>query len=87
MGNYPLTKPARLLAGVSPAIMIPQAPTHTVSTASELLVLPAIGARRVRKIDAETPVTLVQVEQGWTLVARDGKPLGYIATSDLVPIQ
>ena len=38
--------------------------------------VPALGARRVRKLDASTPVTLVNSAAGWTLVARDTKVLG-----------
>jgi hypothetical protein len=41
----------------------------------------------VRKLDAKTPVTLVKDEAGWTLIARDGRPLGYVATRDLTPLQ
>ena len=54
---------------------------------TEFLVLPAMGARRVRKLDAKTPVTLVKSDAGWTLIAREGRPLGFVATKDLAPIQ
>jgi hypothetical protein len=37
--------------------------------------------------DVETPVTLVKSDAGWTLVAREGRPLGFVATKDLTPIQ
>ena len=46
-----------------------------------------MGARRVRKLDAKTPVTLVKSDSGWTLIAREGRPLGFVATKDLAPIQ
>lgn len=85
--NYPLAMPARVLPEAAPEIVIADKPTHQVLSEAELLVLPALGARRVRKLDAKTPLMLVRVEGGWTLVARQGRPIGYVATRDLSPIQ
>ena len=86
-GNYSLAKPTQIFAGKEPGIVMPGKATHQVTAAAELLVLPAMGARRVRKLDAKTPVTLVKSDAGWTLVAREGRPLGFVATKDLAPIQ
>jgi WD40 repeat protein/uncharacterized caspase-like protein len=86
-GNYSLVKPTQIFAGMDPGIVLPAEATHQVTSAVELLVLPAAGARRVRKLDAKTPVTLVKSDAGWTLVAREGRPLGFVATKDLTPIQ
>ncbi|MGE3988780.1 MAG: caspase family protein [Pseudorhodoplanes sp.] len=87
-GNYPIAKSSRIFPDAAPDILISSKPTHTVSgAASDLLVLPALGARRVRKLDAKTPVTVVRSERGWTLVAHEGRPVGYIATRELTPIQ
>jgi WD40 repeat protein/uncharacterized caspase-like protein len=85
--NYPLVKPTRVLDDAAPGIVIPQKPTHQIANPTELLVVPALGARRVRKLDASTPVTLVNSEAGWTLIARDAKVLGYVASRDLAPLQ
>lgn len=41
----------------------------------------------MQQLDSGTLVTLVRTEQGWTLVARDGKALGHVAQGDLLPIQ
>jgi len=41
----------------------------------------------VQKLNPGTAVTLVKTESGRTLIARDGKPLGYVATMDLLLIQ
>jgi hypothetical protein len=51
------------------------------TSATELLVLPSLGARRVRKLDAKMSVTLMKSESGWALVAREGRPLGYVMRS------
>jgi WD40 repeat protein/uncharacterized caspase-like protein len=85
-GNYSLAKPAHVLPDSEPGIVLPAKATHQVTEAAELLVLPAMGARRVRRLDAKTPVTLVRSDAGWTLVAREGRPLGFVATKDLAPI-
>jgi len=47
-------------------------------------VLPSLGARRVRKLDAKMSVTFVKSESGWALVAREGRPLGYVALRDIM---
>jgi uncharacterized caspase-like protein len=86
-GNYSLAKPARVLPDAEPGIVLPAKATHQLTEPAELLVLPAMGARRVRRLDAKTPVTLVKSDAGWTLVAREGRPLGFVATKDLTPIQ
>ena len=85
--NYPLANRMALLPPAEPGIAVPSAPTHTVSAVSELLIQPLPGAARVRKLDAKTPVTVVSTEAGWTLVAREGRMLGYVAAGDLAPIR
>ena len=84
--NYPFAKPTRVLPDAPQDIVIPDKPTDQLSTAAELLVLPALGARQVRKLQAKTPVTRVRTEGGWTLVASHGQPIGYVATRDLAPL-
>jgi len=61
--------------------------THVVSTAANLFAATAPGSTPIRKLNPGTAVTLVKREAGWTLVAREGKTLGYVASTDLVPIQ
>ena len=86
VSNYPFARPAQVLPSAAPDIVIPNRPTHLLSASAELLVLPAPGARQVRKLDAKTPLTLVRSEGGWTLVASHGRPIGYVATRDLAPL-
>jgi len=85
--NYALVKPAHVLPDAAPELAISAQPTHRLAEAADLLVLPAMDARRVRKLDVKTPVTLVKSEGAWTLVAQQGRPLGYVATRDLAPLQ
>ena len=86
--NYPLAKPTRVLGDAAPGIAIPDKPTHQIASPTELLVVPSLGARRVRKLDASTPVTLVnsdgRLDAGR---ARRARSLGYVASKDLVPLQ
>ena len=86
-GNYPLVNQFAALGGAAPGLTIAAKPTHVVSAASELLIQPAFGATSVRKLDANTPVTLVKSEAGWTLVASEGRPIGYVAAGGLTPMQ
>jgi hypothetical protein len=39
----------------------------------------AEGQEPVEKLTPGTLVRLVRSEQGWVLIAKDGKPLGYLA--------
>jgi len=84
--DYSLAITTNLVGSAEPGIVIASKPTHTLSAGIDLLVQPGLGARRVHKLDAQTPVTLVRTEGGWDLVARDGKPLGYVAAGRLAPI-
>jgi WD40 repeat protein len=86
VGNYGLIRPVPTLADQPPGIAFQDKATHQLAAGSELLVQPALGARRLRRVDARTPVALVKSENGWTLVARGGRPLGYVATKDLAPL-
>lgn len=85
--NYPLANRTALLPADASDAPIPAAPTHTISAASELLIQPALGAASVRQLDARTPVTVISSEAGWTLVAREGRMLGYVAARDLAPLR
>jgi hypothetical protein len=85
--DYALAQTTASLAGAEPRLKLATRPTHVVTGDAELLVQPTFGARRVRKLDAKTPVTLVRTDDGWDLVAKDGRPIGYVAESELMPIQ
>jgi hypothetical protein len=90
--NFPFGKPAPVLAAAgdaapgAPASTLSQ-PTHVVVTASDVFAAAGGAAPATQKLEAGTLVTLVKTEQGWTLVARNGQPLGYVASSGLAPLK
>jgi hypothetical protein len=67
-------------------------PTHIVVTASPTEVFEAIvddGPKglAIQKLPMGTPVVVMKNVNGWDLIARDGKSLGYVAHSGLAPLQ
>lgn len=83
--SYPLTKQGRVLAGDLPTLAQDHAPTVQLSQTANLQIKPTNGATVVRSLNANTKVTVIKSEGGWSLVASGGKPLGYVATRDLTP--
>jgi hypothetical protein len=62
-------------------------PKYQVAQFADLQVEPGVGATVVRSLSAKTTVTVLQTTKGWSLVARGGEPIGYIAARDLIPIR
>jgi WD40 repeat protein len=90
--NFPFGKPAPVLAAAGDAApggsaSVPVKPTHVVISGADVFAQAGGAAPATRKLEAGTLVTLVKTEQGWTLVAREGKPLGYVASSGLAPLK
>ncbi|WP_168213011.1 MULTISPECIES: hypothetical protein [unclassified Bradyrhizobium] len=42
---------------------------------------------KLQQLPAGTLLSLVTAEQGWTLVAKDGKTIGYVADAHLMRVQ
>lgn len=85
-GNYPLAKPTRIL--MDEATPVAEAkPAYQVAQSAQLQVQPGAGATVVRSLSANTRLTVLESRNGWSLVASDGKALGYVATRDLAPAQ
>jgi uncharacterized caspase-like protein len=84
--NYPLAKQTRILQDETTPVAA-AAPTVQVSQAAQLQVRPGVGATVVRSLSAKTAVTVLDSRDGWSLIASDGKPIGYVATRDLAPAQ
>jgi WD40 repeat protein/uncharacterized caspase-like protein len=83
--NYPLTRQTRLLQDeVTP--VAEAKPTYQVAQAAQLQVQPSPGGTVVRSLSAKTPVTVLESRNGWSLIASEGKPMGYVATRDLAPM-
>ena len=83
--SYPLTKQGRVLAGDLPTVAEDNAPAFQLAQTANLQIKPGPGATVVRSLNAQTAVTVLKSEGGWSLVASGGKPLGYVATRDLAP--
>jgi len=79
-------KHTSILTDTDASLSIPAQAMHVVAETTELQIEPQVGARTIHKLDAQTPVTFLRSEQGWVLVARDGKLLGYVPQSHLAPI-
>ncbi|OQW57103.1 MAG: hypothetical protein A4S14_09245 [Proteobacteria bacterium SG_bin9] len=83
--SYPLTRQGRVLAGDLPTVAEDNAPAFQLAQTANLQIKPGPGATVVRSLNAQTAVTVLKSEGGWSLVASGGKPLGYVATRDLAP--
>jgi hypothetical protein len=66
-------------------------PTHVVMQPMEVFAAPD-AATSIQNLPRGTLVTVVQTVRGWTLLARNGRQLGYVklgnaAMPDLEPVQ
>jgi uncharacterized caspase-like protein len=84
--NYPLAKQIRVLQDEETPVA-QAGPAYQLAQTAQLQIKPASGATVVRSLSAKTAVTVLRSEGGWSLIASEGKPLGYVATRDLTPIQ
>jgi WD40 repeat protein len=91
--NFALANKAEVLAtsldasSSSNAQSIPTKPTHVVISPADVYEQLAGKGRKVEQLQAGTLLSLVKTQGGWALVARDGKPVGYIAENQLARIQ
>lgn len=84
--NFPLAKQTVILQDeVTP--MAQAKPNYQLAQTAQLQITPGVGATIVRSLSARTSVTVLESKNGWSLVASEGKPLGYVATRDLAPAQ
>jgi hypothetical protein len=84
--NFPLAKQTRILQDeVTP--IAEAKPTYQLAQTAQLQIKPITGAAVVRSLSAKTPVTVLESNNGWSLIASEGKPMGYVATRDLAPMQ
>lgn len=82
--NFALAMQTRILQDES--IPVAEAkPKYQVAQIAQLQIKPGAGATVVRSLTAKTTVTVIESKNGWSLVASEGKPLGYVATRDLEP--
>jgi WD40 repeat protein/uncharacterized caspase-like protein len=83
--NYPLTKRTRLLQDATSPVAEAK-PAYQVAQTAQLQIQPGAGGTVVRSLSAKTAVTVLENSNGWSLIAADGKPIGYVATRDLAPM-
>ena len=82
--NYPLTKQTRILQDeVTP--VAEAKPNYQLAQTAQLQIQPSAGGTVVRSLSAKTAVTVLESRNGWSLIASEGKPLGYVATRELTP--
>ena len=84
--NYSLTRQARVLGDTAPVMAEGNLPVVLQKQAT-LQVMPGSGATVVRSLDATTAITVLRKEGAYALVASEGRPLGYVAVKDLMPVQ
>jgi WD40 repeat protein len=78
--NFPLARKVAVLPATDePAVsLIPVQPTHAIVAPVDVFER-AEGQEPVEKLTPGTLVRVVRSEQGWVLIAKYGKPLGYVA--------
>jgi hypothetical protein len=89
--NFAIAKPTAMSLGTGPAQAasnaVPTKPTHVVIAPAD--VFETIGGRgaATQQLRPGTLLSLVKTEQGWVLVAKDGKAVGYVAEKQLMQVQ
>ncbi len=87
IGNsFPLAAPTQVLDGDN-APIIPKKPTHVVISAAAVLKAPNGSQIEAAPLAVGTLVRLLELKDGWALVARDGAQLGYVAENQIVAAQ
>lgn len=75
------------MAGEAGAEPPPSKPTHVVLAPTDVFAEANAAGAATSELVPGTAVALVRSEQGWVLIAKDGKPLGYVPEASLAPIQ
>lgn len=95
--NFAIAKPTAMLLGtgsgntapvVNSALAdpVPMKPTHVVITSAEVFEAAGKGTKS-SALPPGTLLSLIKSENGWILVAKDGKALGYISESQVARVQ
>ncbi|EGP09590.1 polysaccharide deacetylase [Bradyrhizobiaceae bacterium SG-6C] len=87
--NFALTNKAAILAsaGSAAAASIPTKATHVVIKPSEVKAAVGDTSETVSQLAPGTQVRLIETANGWTLVAREGRKLGYVREGSLIGLQ
>ena len=94
--NFALTNKTTVLGSTSsgaggapsqPKMSTPTRATHVVVAPVDIFDQPSAKRSLVSTLPAGTIVTAVKTIEGWVLLAKDGKELGFVVQSSLIPIQ
>jgi WD40 repeat protein len=86
--NFPLAAKTLVLGTEAPSTMaIPSKPTHVVIAPSPVHEAPGADSTTLQQLAPGAQVVLVETVNGWTLIARDGKKLGYVEEKALLRLQ
>ncbi|WP_454620442.1 WD40 domain-containing protein [Bradyrhizobium cenepequi] len=87
--NFPLASRATVLpAGApEPIVSVPTKSTHVVISPTDFYEGATGSGKTLGQLPSGAAVSVVQTEQDWVLVARDGKAIGYVAQDRLLRIQ
>ena len=66
---------------------IPKSPTHVLIRAEQVREQPSSNAQIGRSLAAGTQVRVVQLLNGWAVIAREGEKLGYVPEAALLRLQ
>jgi Caspase domain/Bacterial Ig domain len=84
--NFPLGSKVAVLGHVEASPAVSSRPTHVVIQATDVFAA-VTATTATQRLAPGTLVTLVRTEQGWVLIAKEGRPLGYVAASNVAPIK
>jgi WD40 repeat protein len=86
--NFPLVSKTTLLpAANDDAVSVPIMATHVVIEKSTVRLTPDGLSRSVAELPAGAQVRVVETSNGWVLIAREGRRLGYIQVKSLATLQ
>ena len=85
--NFPIAHRVAMLSVTGPGALIPIRPTHVVIALTVVRQTASETAPVVVQLTPGTQVRLVQTTEGWVLIARDGKALGYVDAKALATMQ
>jgi WD40 repeat protein len=87
-GTFPAKATAASVGGApSSDVVIPAKPTHVAITPVDVFERLAGQGAKLQQLPAGTLLSLIKIEQGWMLVAKDGKSVGYVAEDRLMRVQ
>ncbi len=86
--NFSITSRTAALQNDGEAVRdIPREPTHVIISAIGARAEPGLEVQEGSKLHVGTLVTAIGGDGDWTLIARNGRELGYVPSAALVPAQ